>query len=382
MLENLEIKNTTNKIKKNLTESQCENIGKAWIRKCPKCNKTIYYNSKKYYVECIKKNSKCHNCPRPTKIHTPDFIQKSKLVHGNKYDYSKFEYKTIKTKGIIICPIHGEFNQLADSHLQGSGCPNCANNVKLTTEQFINLANKIHNCEFSYENAFYINNNTKIIINCSIHGPFLQRPHDHLSGSGCRKCFGEKLSVNMMSNLNEFILKSKKIHENNYDYSLITEYKGSNSKIQILCLKCKNLFSQSPNTHLNGHGCPHCINIVSKKETAFLNHLKLPNDVNHRQKQIKPLRVKVDGIRGNKIFEFLGDYWHGNPEKFNSGDINKIINKTFGELYNDTINRFKSLSDFGYKVYYIWELDFKKWLLNNRRTALPLKLFKIPATYP
>ena len=51
-----------------------------------------------------------------------DFIIKAKNIHGSKYNYSKVIYKNNKTKIIIICPIHGEFEQTPDRHLQGNGC--------------------------------------------------------------------------------------------------------------------------------------------------------------------------------------------------------------------------------------------------------------------
>lgn len=57
------------------------------------------------------------------------FIEKAKEVHGNKFDYSKSEYINSKTKICIICPVHGEFWQSPDSHLQGVGCPKCGNSI-------------------------------------------------------------------------------------------------------------------------------------------------------------------------------------------------------------------------------------------------------------
>lgn len=56
---------------------------------------------------------------------TEQFISEARLIHGNKYDYSKVEYKTNKNKVCIICPVHGEFLQNAKSHLQGHGCRKC-----------------------------------------------------------------------------------------------------------------------------------------------------------------------------------------------------------------------------------------------------------------
>jgi very-short-patch-repair endonuclease len=55
-----------------------------------------------------------------------EFIEKARKVHGNKYDYSKVEYKNTRTKVCIICPEHGEFWQRPDHHLNlKHGCPKC-----------------------------------------------------------------------------------------------------------------------------------------------------------------------------------------------------------------------------------------------------------------
>ena len=63
------------------------------------------------------------------KITQEEFIEKARLIHGNKYDYSKIVYINARTKVCIICPIHGEFWQTPHSHLNNHGCPACGKNV-------------------------------------------------------------------------------------------------------------------------------------------------------------------------------------------------------------------------------------------------------------
>ena len=67
---------------------------------------------------------KIHNGKR---LNNEDFILKSKLKHGDKYDYSKVNYIDNVTKVKIICPIHGEFEQKPQHHKRGSECKKCAN---------------------------------------------------------------------------------------------------------------------------------------------------------------------------------------------------------------------------------------------------------------
>jgi very-short-patch-repair endonuclease len=61
---------------------------------------------------------------------TNKFIEKSILIHKNKYDYSKVDYRNSRTKVIIICKKHGEFEQRPNDNLSGYGCPYCVNKTE------------------------------------------------------------------------------------------------------------------------------------------------------------------------------------------------------------------------------------------------------------
>lgn len=56
---------------------------------------------------------------------TEQFIEKAKRVHGDKFDYSKVEYKGSYDKVCIICPEHGEFWQVASTHINSGGINMC-----------------------------------------------------------------------------------------------------------------------------------------------------------------------------------------------------------------------------------------------------------------
>lgn len=124
-----------------------------------------------------------------TKSSTEEFIKKAYVIHGDKYDYSNVNYINSKTKVCIICPEHGEFWQTPSHHLSGEGCRKCTNVKKhKTTEDWINQAKLIHNNRYNYSKSNYINSSTKITIICPIHGEFKQLPFNHLQGHGCPKC--------------------------------------------------------------------------------------------------------------------------------------------------------------------------------------------------
>lgn len=150
------------------------------------------------------KSCMCDKAKLRNLSNTQEFIEKAKRIHGDKYDYSKVDYKDAKTKVCIICPKHGEFYQTPDRHLRGQGCPKCSGKNK-TTEEWIEQAKHIHKNRYNYSNSIYINSITPIKIICPIHGEFQQLPANHLNGHGCYKCsrsHGEIKIENYLNNLN------------------------------------------------------------------------------------------------------------------------------------------------------------------------------------
>lgn len=127
------------------------------------------------------------------------FIKRAKEIHGNKYDYSKFNYIDYKTPSIIICKKHGEFKQSPNKHLsKRRGCHACSieeNALKRlkTTEKFISDAILIHGDKYDYSKTQYKSAHDKVTIICKKHGEFEQTANDHLSGHGCSKCQESKL---------------------------------------------------------------------------------------------------------------------------------------------------------------------------------------------
>ena len=138
-------------------------------------------------------NKSCRECgnlqiSKLNKSSTEEFIIKSNFKHFNKYCYDKVNYIDDKTKVIIICPVHGEFEQSPTSHKQGNGCPYCAGTAKPNIADIVDKANKVHGNKYNYSKAVYINHYSKIVITCPIHGDFEQTAYRHLSGCGCPSC--------------------------------------------------------------------------------------------------------------------------------------------------------------------------------------------------
>ena len=93
-------------------------------------------------------------------LNTKSFIEKAVRKYGDKYDYSKVEYKHCTEKVCIICPEHGEFWQTPSSHLNSKqGCPKCGkdSSTKLvSTENFIEKARKVHGDKYDYSKVCYL----------------------------------------------------------------------------------------------------------------------------------------------------------------------------------------------------------------------------------
>jgi len=194
------------------------------------------------------------------------FIERAKTVHGDKYDYSKVEYVNSQTKVCIICPIHGEFWQTPNDHLQGQGCRKCGGKLVTNLQEFIEQARKIHGDKYDYSKVEYVNSQTKVCIICPDHGEFWQAPNSHLQGQGCPICGRIKSDLNRRSTTEEFIERAKAVHGDKYDYSKV-EYITNITEVCIIC-PIHGEFWQLPVVHLNGGGCQKCRQSKLEEEVA------------------------------------------------------------------------------------------------------------------
>lgn len=249
------------------------------------------------------------------------FLEEAKFLHGDTYDYSLVEYINSGTKVIIICPTHGEFEQLPNSHIQGMGCQKCARveigKMKaLSRQQFIEKANAVHEDKYDYSSAKYTGAKEKITIICPEHGIFVQRAGSHLEGRGCPECGN---CINKTTE--QFVQDAKKVHGDLYNYEL-TLYANAYTNVIVVCKK-HGEFSTRPSHHLSGVGCHKCN--FSKGETAISVFLK-KNEVSFTsQKRFNNCRDKLPLpfdfyiVQINLLIEFDGEQ-HEKPVKFFGGD--------------------------------------------------------------
>jgi hypothetical protein len=299
------------------------------------------------------------------KLTTEQFIFEANIKHNFKYNYCNSVYVKSNIKIKINCHKHGDFEQTPAAHLQGNGCRSCGIDSRLLADRhnntiFRNNAIKVHGNKYDYSLVNYIKNNIKVKIICnSCNFEFQQTPSAHIKNkSGCVRCAIKTNTVNLTKTKDNFTKDAKLVHGEKYDYSLVN-YINSNTKVSIICKKCNNNFTQLPSNHLSGKGCNRCCGLNSKPENDWIASLNIKDLI--IQYKIPGTKYIVDAYSAtqNTIYEFYGDYWHGNPKLYNSNKLNKKVNKTFGELYQMTLNKELCLKSAGYNIVYIWESDWK-----------------------
>ena len=241
-----------------------------------------------------------------------EFIEKTKQVHGDKYDYSKVVYINNKTKVCIICKEHGEFWQTPTNHLHGQGCPKCgrkkANQSNtLTLDEFIEKAKLKHGDKYDYSLVNYINHKTPIQIKCNkCNNIFEQSPSNHLSGCGCSFCNPPHKRLTH----DEFVTRLSTTHPN---LEVLSEYQSKDKKIIVRCKIHDYTYETTPHRLSSGANCLMCYNERRGKN--------LLNDINI-------IKKKILDIHGNKYkYPYFDDEYKNMKSKIT------IICPKHGEFY-------------------------------------------------
>ena len=271
-----------------------------------------------------------------------NFIKKAKVLHSNKYNYSKVSFKRVRDKVEIICPKHGSFFQSVHHHLQGSGCPKCAdenrsNSYKLTREQFIEKALEVHGDKYDYSLVENPKFNERVTIICPIHGEFQQFVNNHLLDCGCPKC-----SKHYQYNTEEFIKRAKEIHGDKYDYSK-TKYINARTKVTIIC-PTHGEFEQLPQSHLCGIGCHTCSSSKGEKLVSkILKELNL-TFVTQKRIEVNKQNLIVDFYLELNNHQYIIEYngkqhyepikYFGGEDQFKKQQLRDILLRNYCKLYD------------------------------------------------
>lgn len=306
---------------------------------------------------------------------TEEFIEIANKLHNGKYDYGKTVYHNKRTKVIITCPIHGDFEQIPHDHLKGCGCPQCgkdssASNRSMTTEEFIEKSSKIHNGKYSYDKTIYKNANTNIAITCPIHGDFEQKPSHHLEGRGCPKCGIDTRGEKRKLKIDVILKRFSDIHCDKYQYPQF-KYKNISTKINIVC-PIHGEFTQAISEHLNGCGCPKCSNQKSQCEDEIINNISILNPIQRERSILNGKEIDIY-IPSKQIgIEYHGLRWHtdffgGKDRHYHIDKLNMCNNKDIRliQIFEDEyMNRKEIVMS---KINHILSLDNNKEKIYARK---------------
>jgi len=218
-----------------------------------------------------------------------NFIKKSNLIHNNRYDYSKVN----EIKDEVLIGLNGVYyKQNPYNHLSGYKPENIKLSIRKNNEDFIRESNLVHDNKYNYDKTIYVKNQEKVIITCPLHGDFLQRPISHISGSGCPNC-------------NEYLGERK--------ISQFLKSKGINFERQKKFYDCRNVFElpfdfyiPSKRTLIEFDGIQHFQPIENFGGLEAYEKLKVDDQIKNdycEENFINLIRIKYDLV--NRIHEIL-----------------------------------------------------------------------------
>lgn len=206
-----------------------------------------------------------------------NFINKANLIHKNKYSYENVIYVNAKSKVIVSCPIHKNFEITPDNHLRKRGCAKCSGK-NMSKNDFVLQSQKVHKFYYDYSESFFVNKSKHVKILCPVHGGFMQLPSVHLNGSGCPKCVGRGKSFD------EIIQEANKVHNSKYQYLDFSIKKDSKNKtrsiLTIYCAQHNYTWDATTDNHIKkGTGCIKCGDESSrlKQQSDFVEIIKKIN---------------------------------------------------------------------------------------------------------
>lgn len=218
--------------------------------------------------DCHRSNARNHM------LTTAQYVARAKSIHGDTYDYSETEYDHSQRPLKIICRGHGAFQLNAAYHLQGRGCPDCAQArrkapKKVDLAEFIRRSNQRHGGQYDYSKVQFTSTTDMVTITCAEHGDFSQKASGHYQGNGCPQC-GRMRKRMIEIYEQEFLQEALAIHGDRFDYSRVKfKSKRNSERVEIVCRE-HGVFLQNPMNHLRGYGCNQCAGNAPGTKISFV----------------------------------------------------------------------------------------------------------------
>jgi G:T-mismatch repair DNA endonuclease (very short patch repair protein) len=320
----------------------------------------------------------CPGCSRELRlVNRDDYVVRAREIHGERFDYDHIPDRFLVTDYIDIrCRTHGPVRHMASRHIGGRSCRKCVRTdlaiekKRQSAESILAEFKNIHGERYDYSKVEYVSSQTYVTIVCREHGDFVQIPTAHKRGSGCPTCGKIQSAAAIFKTQEMFVEQAKRVHGSMYDYS-DTQYVGARDKLSIKCPK-HGSFSQTAGVHLAGHGCPRCSGGVSRAERHWLDGLGV--EIRHYAIAVPGAKRKVvvDGYDpdSNTVYQFHGDFWHGNPAIYDGELVNRRTGTTFASLYKNTQERDALIVAAGFNLVVMWEREYKNSLSVGALTSM------------
>lgn len=197
------------------------------------------------------------------KITFDQFLARARDKHEERFLYDRSSWLSLAKRVRVCCAAHGWFEQVAQTHLDSSGCGKCGRFDRIQKDLNISWINFLARAKFKfdgryqYDRSSWTGANRKISIHCPEHGWFKQVAYDHLRFNGCYRCANNAMGQRFKErSLQSFMKRSSKIHNGKYEYDFST-WNGMSEKLKIKC-QTHGWFEQIPHDHLRATGCTSC----------------------------------------------------------------------------------------------------------------------------
>ncbi len=218
-------------------------------------------------------------CKGGKKFTLKEFLRRSKLKHGEKFDYSLIVAEDIQSQrshvNIICKTCSYDWSPSIGDHITGYGCPQCSGVARWTMDRFLKAAKRIHAEKYNYKEVVFHTRDTKFFLSCNECGNrFKTSISKHISRqSGCRRCAG-----NDPWTYERFMTEALEVHKDKYDYSKVIadHIQGCRSPIPVRCNQCDHAWNPTINNHINhGTGCPSCAGKLKWTSDRFVVEAKV-----------------------------------------------------------------------------------------------------------
>lgn len=348
----------------------------------------------------------------PIKLTLEDFVRRSNIAHKNKYDYTNSIYVNSSTKVLIGCPVHGAFEQLAGDHIRGRGCAKCSAVKQKDTcmERYgVSSATKLEWCREKKQQTCierYGVNNPSLVSDFKVKRRNTFEARYGVSNASQVAEFNNKRNVTFEKHYGCHPRQTAEVQKK-YKLTCLEKYGVDNPRKskRVICNTVKNTHGKdiskafkllddpdwlreeyvqqgkslmqiatdigTSQTTVGKYLKQHGIDVTytrnfSSKSISWLNsvmendHIFIQHALNVGEYNIPGTRLKADGFcfETNTIYEFYGDFWHGNPTLFAANDINAVNQISMGELFEKTCEKEQVIKQLGYNLIIMWERDF------------------------